>query len=72
MNQLSIESIADGFGLSVESVSIPDHENAIRVYKGAHQIFIGTEEAVREFLATYKQDLPTHPSVKKDARGLRE
>lgn len=59
MTQKSIVDIAESFGLTVESVLIPDHETAYRVYKGAKQIFIGTDEAVRSFLASYKDELPT-------------
>lgn len=58
MSQKSIDEIADGFGLSVELALIPEHERAFRVLKGANQIFIGTEDAVRIFLSEYEKDRP--------------
>lgn len=58
MSQQSMVDIAEGYGLSVEPASIPEHEKAFRVYKGANQVFIGTEDAVRHFLSGYKKDLP--------------
>ncbi|MBX3298177.1 MAG: hypothetical protein KF736_01785 [Acidobacteria bacterium] len=51
-------AIADEFGLAVESVVIAENEMAFRVLKGANQIFIGTETAVREFLSGYGSDRP--------------
>lgn len=45
-------------GLAVETVVIPGHERAYRVYKGAKQIFIGTEEAVKGFLVDYERTRP--------------
>lgn len=53
-----IAEIADGFGLTLETAFLPDHVKAFRVYKGANQIFIGTEEAVREFFETYESERP--------------
>ena len=53
-----ISEIAEGYGLSLETAILPDHDNAFRVYKGANQVFIGTEPAVREFLANYENELP--------------
>jgi hypothetical protein len=58
MSQKSIDEIAEGFGLSVEPATIPEHERAFRVLKGANQIFIGTEDAVRIFLGGYEKDRP--------------
>ncbi|MFL6466441.1 MAG: hypothetical protein ACJ72Z_00635 [Pyrinomonadaceae bacterium] len=53
-----VSEIADGFGLTLESVVLPGHNKAIRVFKGANPIFIGTESAVRDFLATYENERP--------------
>ncbi len=58
MGSESINAIAESFGLTVETVSIPEHGPAVRVYKGAKQIFVGTEEAVREFFGTYPKERP--------------
>lgn len=58
MSKKNIREIAEGFGLSIEPAVVHDHENAFRVFKGANQLFIGTEEAVREFLSGYEKDRP--------------
>lgn len=54
MKEKTVVEIAEGYGLTVETTFISGHEPAIRVYKGAKQIFIGTAEAVRQFLAEYE------------------
>jgi hypothetical protein len=54
----TIAEIAETFGLTIDNVAIAEHEPAFRVYKGVNQIFIGTEPAVRDFLATYEKELP--------------
>lgn len=51
----SIHDIASGYRLTVETAVIPGHENAFRVYKGVNPVFVGTEEAVREFLDGYER-----------------
>lgn len=53
MKQKTVIDIAEGYGLTIETSFIAGHEPALRVYKGANQIFIGTEAAVREFLSDY-------------------
>lgn len=58
MSQKSIVEIAEGYGLSVEPTSIPENEKAFRIYKGANQVFIGTEDAVRIFLNGYEKERP--------------
>lgn len=58
MSQKTIDQIAEGFGLNIETTPIPDNGNAIRVLTGANQIFIGTEEAVLAFLAGYVKERP--------------
>jgi len=70
MIQKSIADIAENFGLTIEVQAIPDHASAIRVFKGVNPIFVGTEEAVRDFLVTYEKELPK--TVIKPARGLKE
>lgn len=55
MSQKTIVDIAEGFGLTVD---ILENGKAFRVLKGANQIFIGTEEAVRTYLAAYEKDRP--------------
>lgn len=52
----TIFEMADSYGLSIDHVVIPDHDKAFKVYKGANPLFVGTEDAVREFLAAYEQD----------------
>ncbi len=54
MKERTLAAIAEGYGLTVETVVVPGNENAIKVYKGARQIFVGTEQSVREFLDGYK------------------
>lgn len=58
MTQKNILDLAEGYGLSVEAAAIAENENAFRIYKGANQVFIGTEDAVRNFLADYEKDRP--------------
>jgi hypothetical protein len=58
MEQKTIFELAEGFGLGVEHVVIPDHDKAFKVYKGVNPVFVGTEDAVREFLSTYKDNRP--------------
>ena len=58
MKQNQMIDIAEGFGLTVETAFVPGHEKAFRLYKGANQVFIGTEEAAMDFLSTYKERLP--------------
>ena len=58
MSDKTIFEIADGFGLNVEHVLIPDHDRAFKVYKGVNPVFVGTEDAVREFLSTYGDSRP--------------
>ena len=58
MSDKTIFEIADGFGLNVEHVLIPDHDRAFKVYKGVNPVFVGTEDAVREFLSAYGDSRP--------------
>jgi len=58
MSQKRMIEIAEGFGLTVETAVVHGHEKAFRLYKGAKQVFIGTEEAAFEFLVTYKERRP--------------
>ncbi|HEV8591973.1 MAG TPA: hypothetical protein VGQ55_07705 [Pyrinomonadaceae bacterium] len=58
MSERSIVQVAEGFGLSIEAATIPEHDHAFRVFKGANQVFVGTESAVREFLNGYEKDRP--------------
>ena len=58
MSDKTIFEIADGFGLNVEHVLIPDHDRAFKVYKGVNPVFVGTEDAVREFLSAYGDNRP--------------
>ncbi len=58
MSQKSIVNIAESFGLTVETISIPEHDDAFRVLKGLNQVFIGTEYAVRNYLVEYEKERP--------------
>lgn len=58
MTAKSVVEIAEGFGLTVEMVAMPENEQAFRIYKGAKQIFTGKEEAARVFLSDYERDRP--------------
>ena len=58
MSDKTIFEIADGFGLNVEHVLIPDHDRAFKVYKGVNPVFVGTEDAVREFISAYGDSRP--------------
>ncbi len=62
--QKSIRDIAETFGLTIDVSPIPGHDPALRVYRGAKQIFIGTDDAVRKFLAEYDPASPSD-SLKK-------
>ena len=54
----TIFEMAESYGLSIDHVVIPDHDKAFKVYKGANPLFVGPEDAVREFLAAYEHDRP--------------
>ena len=58
MADRTIFEMADGFGLTLEHVIIPDHDKAFKVFKGVNQVFVGTEDAVRGFLSTYENSRP--------------
>lgn len=58
MSEKTIIEIAESFGLTIEAKSIPEHEDAFHVYKGAKQMFIGTEDAVRIFFTDYEKERP--------------
>lgn len=58
MEDKTIFEIADGYGLTVEPVVVPDHERAFKLYKGVNPVFVGTAEAVRDFLSTYEANRP--------------
>lgn len=58
MEEKTVFEMAEAFGLSLEQVIIPEHDRAYKVYKGVNPIFVGTEEAVREFLSTYETSRP--------------
>ena len=58
MSEKTVSEVAEGFGLTIERVVIPDHEKAFKIYKGVNPIFVGTEDAVREFLSGYESNRP--------------
>lgn len=58
MTQRSIQDMAAPFGLTIEAMAIPENGSAFKVFKGAKQVFIGSEEAVRNFLGGYDKDRP--------------
>jgi hypothetical protein len=53
-----IDKIVESFGLTVERVAVPEYEEALRIHKGAKQIFLGTEADARDFLVQYEQERP--------------
>ncbi len=64
-NSERTNTLAESFGLTVETVPVPGHEPVVRVYRGAKLVFVGTNEAVQEFLANYQH--PGNPrSTKPD------
>jgi hypothetical protein len=58
MSLKTIHKHAADLGLTIETVFLPKHENAFRVFKGAKQLFIGTESAVEVFLNEYERERP--------------
>ncbi len=58
MKDRTIVEIGGTFGLTIEAAAAAHSETAFRVYKGVNQVFTGTEEAVRDFLATYEKERP--------------
>ena len=58
MGEKTIFEIAQGFGLEIDHVVIPEHEKAFKLYKGVNPIFVGTEGAVRQFLSSYEENRP--------------
>ncbi|MEO8041772.1 MAG: hypothetical protein ABI646_04085 [Acidobacteriota bacterium] len=58
MDQKNISEIAEQFGLTIETVRLPDDKTAHKVYKGVNTVFVGSEDAVRTFLSTYETDRP--------------
>lgn len=59
MSQKDIVEIAEGYGLTVETVVVPDNKKrAYKVYKGANSVFVGTEEAVQDFFVDYEKNRP--------------
>ena len=58
MSEKTVFEVAEGFGLTIERVVIPDHEKAFKIYKGVNPVFVGTEDAVREFLSAYESNRP--------------
>ena len=58
MKQNKMIDIAEGYGLTVETAIVPGHEKAFRLYKGAKQVFIGTEDAAMDFLSNYEERRP--------------
>jgi hypothetical protein len=55
MSLRSISDIASEFGLIVESTN---DDPGFRIYKGVNQVFTGTEDAARTYLANYEKDRP--------------
>lgn len=58
MSEKTIFEVAEGYGLTIERVIVPDHDSAFKVYKGANQVFVGTQDAVRHFLSSYEDSRP--------------
>lgn len=59
MKRETITEIAESFGFELEGVVGPSEDDrSFRVYKGANQVFTGTEEAVRSFFGRYEKERP--------------
>ncbi len=58
MSQKDIVEIAEGFGLTVETVFVPNKKRSYKVYKGANSVFVGTEEAVHDWFVDYEKNRP--------------
>jgi hypothetical protein len=58
MEQKSISEIAEGFGLTVEPATGLENETGVRINKGVNSIFVGNEDAAREFLVAYEKNRP--------------
>lgn len=58
MSDKSITEIAEQFGLTVETVPMPDEENIYKILKGVNTVVVGNEAAVRTFLSTYESERP--------------
>ncbi|CAN5324773.1 hypothetical protein BH10ACI2_BH10ACI2_24030 [soil metagenome] len=69
-NWLNIRDRASRYGLTLEDLPLDDHDDAVRVFKGVNQIFIGTETAIAEFLDRYEQELPKPAAP--EAKGFKE
>ena len=59
MSEKSIDQLAESYGLTLETDIQPDHDKTYRVFKGANQVFAGTETAVLDFLNQYDKDRPS-------------
>jgi hypothetical protein len=58
MEPKTISEIAEGFGLTLETIATAENEKEFRVFKGVNPIFVGAESSVREFLVTYEKERP--------------
>lgn len=59
MNERTVVEIAERFGMVIEgALGLPGDERSFRVYKGANQVFTGSEQAVRKFFVRYEKDRP--------------
>lgn len=59
MDDKTIAEVASTFGLDIEVASgLPGERKSFRIYKGANQVFAGTEEAARSFLVRYERERP--------------
>ena len=59
MSEKSIDQLAESYGLTLETDIHPDRDKTFRVFKGAHQVFTGTETEVSAFLNQYDKDRPS-------------
>lgn len=59
MDDTAISEIAQSFGMDLEgAVGLPGDEKSFRLYKGAKQVFTGTEQDLRNFFARYEKNRP--------------
>jgi len=58
---MSIEAAiaaAERFGLTTERIMVAEGDEAIKIYKGVNQIFVGRAGDIAAFLADYEKNLP--------------
>lgn len=58
MDAEAVIAAAEKFGLTTEKVMVADGDEAIKIFKGMNQIFVGRAGDVAGFLVDYEKNLP--------------